>query len=147
MITFNFAYNLYVLRFMKASEQLSDEQLVKSLRQMSIGNRPLQCRVSVLCFSLCVLKDLSISFQPSNELVLAKYHFYCTWICPKVSSHRLLKENLSGVHELSSSKDSYVFITQNHMCCSSSFLWVALLILELSLGSRSSSLFISFSKC
>lgn len=41
MITFNFAYNLYVLRFMKASEQLSDEQLVKSLRQMSIGNRPL----------------------------------------------------------------------------------------------------------
>ncbi|BFZ13295.1 hypothetical protein BsWGS_16334 [Bradybaena similaris] len=37
MITFNFAYNLYVLRFMKASEQLSDEQLVKSLREMSIA--------------------------------------------------------------------------------------------------------------
>ncbi|CAG5133426.1 unnamed protein product, partial [Candidula unifasciata] len=37
MITFNFAYNLYALRFMKASQQLDDERLVKTLREMSIA--------------------------------------------------------------------------------------------------------------
>ena len=37
MIAFNFAYNLYTLKFMKASEQLDQVQLQKSLREMNIG--------------------------------------------------------------------------------------------------------------
>ncbi|CAL1532738.1 unnamed protein product [Lymnaea stagnalis] len=37
MITFNFAYNLLTLKFMKASQQLGDEQLVKSLTEMNIA--------------------------------------------------------------------------------------------------------------
>ncbi|GFO11263.1 Cd109 antigen-like isoform x3 [Plakobranchus ocellatus] len=37
MIAFNFAYNLYTLFFMKASEQLDPEQLSKSLKEMNIA--------------------------------------------------------------------------------------------------------------
>lgn len=39
MITYNFAYNLLTLKFMKASQQLPDDQLVKSLREMNVGMR------------------------------------------------------------------------------------------------------------
>ncbi|XP_059162065.1 LOW QUALITY PROTEIN: C3 and PZP-like alpha-2-macroglobulin domain-containing protein 8 [Physella acuta] len=37
MITYNFAYNLLTLKFMKASQQLPDDQLMKSLREMNIA--------------------------------------------------------------------------------------------------------------
>lgn len=37
MITFNFAYNILTLRFMKASQQLSDERLLRTLAEMNIG--------------------------------------------------------------------------------------------------------------
>ena len=37
MIAFNFAYNLYTLLFMKASEQLEQDRLQTSLREMNIG--------------------------------------------------------------------------------------------------------------
>ncbi|KAK7114537.1 CD109 antigen-like [Littorina saxatilis] len=36
-ITFNFAYNLITLKFMKASQQLSDEQLLNTLRKCNIA--------------------------------------------------------------------------------------------------------------
>ena len=37
MVTFNFAYNLLTLKFMKASQQLPPEQLKRSLNEMNIG--------------------------------------------------------------------------------------------------------------
>ncbi|RUS75425.1 hypothetical protein EGW08_016804 [Elysia chlorotica] len=37
MIAFNFAYNLYTLKFMKASEQLDQVQLKKSLQEMNVA--------------------------------------------------------------------------------------------------------------
>ncbi|PVD21251.1 hypothetical protein C0Q70_19422 [Pomacea canaliculata] len=37
MITFNFAYNILTLRFMKASQQLSDERLLRTLAEMNIA--------------------------------------------------------------------------------------------------------------
>ncbi|XP_005101039.1 alpha-1-inhibitor 3 isoform X2 [Aplysia californica] len=37
MITFNFAYNLLTLKFMKASQQLSNDQLKRSLAEMNVA--------------------------------------------------------------------------------------------------------------
>ena len=37
MITFNFAYNLLTLKFMKASQQLTNDRLQSSLKEMNTG--------------------------------------------------------------------------------------------------------------
>ena len=37
MVTFNFAYNLLTLKFMKASQQLDNDQLLKSLKEMNVA--------------------------------------------------------------------------------------------------------------
>lgn len=39
MITFNFAYNLFTLQFMKTSEQLTNERLFIALDEMNIGEK------------------------------------------------------------------------------------------------------------